>query len=75
MNYLPAVSWGVYGGANTEETHVYYDSWGLLSTAPQTSVPVFQDGVYMMIDLGGGLVYLKQVQTKYKLKGTSYEAA
>jgi len=32
MNYLPSVSYGVYGGATSTEKAAYFVSWGLMST-------------------------------------------
>ena len=33
MNYLPSVSYGVYGGATSTERAAYFASWGLMAAS------------------------------------------
>ena len=62
MNLIPAASWGVFGAELAAERPVYFASWGLVGVAPEAvAVEYHQDGVYFMINLGGGVVYLKQL--------------
>jgi hypothetical protein len=37
MNYLPSVSWGMYGGTTATETANYFASWGLMDALPLDS--------------------------------------
>jgi hypothetical protein len=44
MNYLPFVSWGVYGGATPTIKARYFASWGLMAALPSglaTVIPIF----------------------------------
>lgn len=64
MNFLPYISWGAYGATSNLERAAYFVSWGLVGVAgtPAAVVVVYhQDGVYFMINLGGGVIYLKQL--------------
>jgi len=61
MNYLPSVSWGAYGATSAAERAAYYASWGLLSVGGTPVVPSYKDGLYFMIPMGGGVIYLKQL--------------
>lgn len=34
MNYLPFVSWGMYGGTTAAERAHFFASWGLMASLP-----------------------------------------
>lgn len=34
MNYLPFVSWGMYGGTTAAERAHFFVSWGLMASLP-----------------------------------------
>ena len=38
MNYLPFAGYWFYGGTSATETASYFASWGLLGSAPITSI-------------------------------------
>jgi len=50
MNYLPFCGYWFYGASNSTERASYYDSWGLLGTAPAPSVPSYVFGILSFID-------------------------
>jgi len=51
MNYLPFVSWGVYGGTTTAEIANFYASWGLVEDLPAYDLVVLLCGL-MHLGLG-----------------------
>jgi len=42
MNYLPFVSWGMYGATNDLERASYFVSWGLLRVLPSVVILYFR---------------------------------
>ncbi len=34
MNYLPFISWGMYGGATAKQRANFFASWGLMADLP-----------------------------------------
>jgi hypothetical protein len=34
VNYLPFVSWGMYGGSTAKERANFFASWGLMASLP-----------------------------------------
>ena len=45
MNYLPFVSWGVYGGSTSTETANYFASYGLRGQAPEPLIEDYETSV------------------------------
>ena len=40
MNYLPFVSWGLYGATSASERASFFSSWGLLDVLPESSARI-----------------------------------
>lgn len=60
MNYLPYVSWGAYGATSGTERASFFSSWGLLGIVGAV-VKAYKDGLYYVKELGGGVIYLRQL--------------
>lgn len=60
MEYLPYATQGIYGAVTFKERAAYYASRGLINMGG-TPLPAWKDGLYMMIDVAPGIVYLKQL--------------
>jgi hypothetical protein len=61
MNYLPYVSWGAYGAGDVAARAAYYASWGLLGEAGIDTESPFDDGLYFIQAMGGGIYYIKKL--------------
>ncbi len=41
MNYLPFVSWGMFGGASAKQRSNFFASWGLMADLPRVVTALF----------------------------------